>query len=75
MYFVQNASRVLTKEEREAAWDEIKRLKELQQNETEERKTYMQMMDINRKENEELSDLDQVNVFITYLSNTVSNNS
>lgn len=40
--------------------DEIKKMKELQQIEADERKNYMEMMDLNRKENEQLTDLEQV---------------
>jgi len=40
--------------------EEIKIMKEQQQNDAEERKNYMKIMDLNRKENEKLTDLDQV---------------
>jgi len=40
--------------------DEIKQMKEFQQTEADERKNYMQMMDLTRKENEQLTDLEQV---------------
>ncbi|XP_031566387.1 cilia- and flagella-associated protein 45-like [Actinia tenebrosa] len=56
---IKSASRVLSKEEREAALEELKRRKEELQNQVEERKNYMQYMDLNRKENEKLTDLEQ----------------
>ena len=40
--------------------DEIKKMKEYQETEADERKNYMQMMDLTRKENEQLTDLEQV---------------
>ena len=40
----------------------MKRRKEELQNQVEERKNYMQYMDLNRKENEKLTDLEQVSV-------------
>ncbi|EDO38378.1 predicted protein [Nematostella vectensis] len=55
---IKSASRVISKEEREAAHNEMKRKKEELQNASEERKIFMQMMDLKRKENEKLTDLE-----------------
>ncbi|XP_028401364.1 cilia- and flagella-associated protein 45-like [Dendronephthya gigantea] len=56
---IQNAARVLSKEEQLAVVEEAKRRKAELMNACEERKNFMQTMELNRKENEKLSDLEQ----------------
>ena len=58
----QAASTVLSLAEREAMLEEAKRKKEELLQECEQRKNYMQTMEMNRKDNEKLSDLEQVSV-------------
>lgn len=43
--------------------EEAKQRKENAQNASEERKNFMQQMDLNRRDNEKLSDLEQVHDF------------
>ena len=59
--FHQSASHVATQEERDWAREEMKRRKEYEQNASEERKNFMQTMELKRKENAKPSDLEQVN--------------
>ena len=59
--FHQSASHVPTQEERDWAREEMKRRKEYEQNASEERKNFMQTMELKRKENAKPSDLEQVN--------------
>lgn len=56
---IKSASHVPTQEERERAMEEIKRRKEYEQNASEERKNFMQAMELKRKENAKPSDLEQ----------------
>lgn len=44
--------------------EEIKRRKEYEQNASEERKNFMQTMELKRKENAQPSDLEQVNFLV-----------
>ena len=57
---IQSAARVLNKEEQLKVVEEAKRRKAEVMNACEERKNFMQTMELNRKENEKLSDLEQV---------------
>ena len=57
---LQSASHVPTQAEREAAIEEMKQRKEALQNASEERKNFMQTMELKRKENAKPSDLEQV---------------
>lgn len=56
---ILHSSQVLSQAEREAAIEEVKRRKEELQNASEERKNFMQKMELNRKDNEKLTDLEQ----------------
>ena len=58
--FHQSASHVPTQEERDWAREEMKRRKAYEQNASEERKNFMQTMELKRKENAKPSDLEQV---------------
>ena len=58
----QSAAHVPTQEERELALEEFKRKKEFEQNASEERKNFMQAMELKRKENARPSDLEEVHV-------------
>ena len=60
MHLFQNAARVLTKDEQLNVVEEAKRRKAELMQACEERKNFMQTMELNRKENEKLSDLEQV---------------
>lgn len=64
--FHQSASHVPTQEERDWAREEMKRRKEYEQNASEERKNFMQTMELKRKENAKPSDLEQVNYCINW---------
>ena len=68
----QSASHVLTKEEREISLGEMKRKKEYEQNASEERKNFMQTMEMKRKENAKPSDLEEV--FIVNNNNNNNDN-
>lgn len=59
---MQNAARVLNKEEQLKVVEEAKQRKAELMNACEERKNFMQTMELNRKENEKLSDLEQVEI-------------
>lgn len=61
IFLAQSASHVPTQAEREAAIEEMKQKKEALQNASEERKNFMQTMELKRKENAKPSDLEQVN--------------
>ena len=65
VFLKQSASHVPTQEEREFAIEEIKRRKEYEQNASEERKNFMQAMELKRKENAKPSDLEEVIHYIT----------
>ncbi|CAB4014147.1 Hypothetical predicted protein [Paramuricea clavata] len=56
---IKSAARVLNKEEQLKVVEEAKRRKAELMNACEERKNFMQTMELNRKENEKLSDLEQ----------------
>lgn len=56
---IKSASHVPTQEERDSFMEEVKRRKEYEQNASEERKNFMQVMDLKRKENAKPSDLEQ----------------
>ncbi|XP_020602402.1 cilia- and flagella-associated protein 45-like [Orbicella faveolata] len=56
---IKSASHVPTQTEREAAIEELKQRKEALQNASEERKNFMQTMELKRKENAKPSDLEQ----------------
>lgn len=56
---IKSASHVPTQVEREAALEEMKRKKEYEQNASEERKNFMQAMELKRKENAKPSDLEE----------------
>lgn len=56
---IKSASHVPTQAEREAAIEELKQSKEALQNASEERKNFMQTMELKRKENAKPSDLEQ----------------
>ena len=63
-YVLQSAARVLNKEEQLKVVEEAKKRKAELMNACEERKNFMQTMELNRKENEKLSDLEQVEVVL-----------
>ncbi|XP_068732086.1 cilia- and flagella-associated protein 45-like [Montipora capricornis] len=56
---IKSAAHVPTQEERELALEEFKRKKEFEQNASEERKNFMQAMELKRKENARPSDLEE----------------
>ncbi|XP_074652941.1 cilia- and flagella-associated protein 45-like isoform X2 [Tubulanus polymorphus] len=56
---IMKSCRVLTKEEREAQAERIKKEKESLQDACSERKNQMKILDINRRENEPLNDLEE----------------
>ena len=70
----QSASHVLTKEEREISLGEMKRKKEYEQNASEERKNFMQTMEMKRKENAKASDLEEVYIVNNSNNNNINNN-
>lgn len=67
----QSASHVLTKEEKEISLGEMKRKKEYEQNASEERKNFMQTMEMKRKENAKPSDLEEVFIVNNNNNNTL----
>lgn len=67
----QSASHVLTKEEKEISLGEMKRKKEYEQNASEERKNFMQTMEMKRKENAKPSDLEEVFIMNNNNNNTL----
>lgn len=58
-YRIRSAARVLSEEEKNQQIEDLKRLKQRLQDEVEERKNYMKMMDLKRQKNEKLSELEE----------------